>query len=136
MPHLHLVAEFCQSLAGAGCQFFDDLDGEDLRTEFCQHRRLVSAPRANLQHALPGREHRQLGHQGHDVRLADRLVGLDRQRRVIVCLGAQSLAYEHVSRHRAHRLEHPGVGDPAGFDLTGNHALARVCVLGICHRLL
>ena len=43
--------------------------GPDLARQLRQHRRLISRPRAHLEHALPPAGPQQLGHQRHNVGL-------------------------------------------------------------------
>jgi hypothetical protein len=110
----------------------DDLDRVDLVGELRENGRLIAAAGAHLEHARVGPEGRQLAHQRHNERLADRLIVTDRQRTVVVGAVAQRLGNERMSRHTPHRFEHARVADPGRGELLAHHALAR-CLHVVSH---
>jgi hypothetical protein len=76
---------------------------------------------------------RKLRHQRDDVRLRDRLAVADRQRPVVVGVLRLVGIDEQMTRHAAHRIEHPPVVDVAARKLPLHHprALRGAVVIGI-----
>ena len=91
----------------------DPFDRVDVVAELRQYRGLVTAPRADLEHA-PTRAPRaqQFGHARDDVRLRNRLSGANRQRRILVGADRERLLDEDMARNGGHRGEHTLVDDP------------------------
>ena len=78
----------------------------------------------------PARRREQLGHAGDDVRLADRLAGLDRQRLVgvgEVALGSPARTPRAAPGHRARGRARRAM--PRGAELARDHRGARLCAL-------
>jgi hypothetical protein len=64
---------------------------------------------------------RFLAHEGHGVRLRDRLLTLDRQRAVVVRPLPQMRRHKLLTRHAPHRLQHPTIRNAATNELLGDH---------------
>ncbi len=98
-----------------------DLYAEDFRADLREHRCLVAASGADLQHHAFLLYAGELGHQGHDERLADCLLPTDRQGAVEVGVFADFLRHEQMARYIAHRLKHEWVGDAPLLELAFDH---------------
>ena len=96
-----------------GDQRADALDGVHLARDVREHRGLVAAAGADLEHVAElAAVARELGHARDDPRLRDRLPVADRQRRVLVGADRQRFVDEDVARHRVHRGQHDLVRMP------------------------
>ncbi|MGF6936095.1 hypothetical protein OKW41_005257 [Paraburkholderia sp. UCT70] len=129
-----LVAEPLQALARAlgeaRVAFYGIHPARDLRGD----RGRIAGARANVEHAIAGL---QLGGREHlrdDVRLRDRLLAADRQRRIVIREFAQIGWHECLARHAPHRLDHAVVAHAALHDLPFDHPCARF--VEIAHRRL
>ena len=107
LEHHVLDAEFLERGLGALRQRLDALDGVDLPDERREHRGLVSAARANLEHLadLAPAFDEHLGHACDDVRLGNRLAESDGQRRVFVGARRQRFVDEDVAGNVADAIE-------------------------------
>ena len=63
----------------------------------------------------------RLGHERDDVGLRDGLLVADRQRRIVVGVGALRLGHEQVAWHPAHGVEHARGANVAGRELLLDH---------------
>src|SRR5436189_68643 len=101
-------------------------DRRHVRPEPRQDRRLIAGSRPDLEDAITGSDREILGHLGDHVRLADRLAGADREGLVRVRVALDGIRDEQLARDRAHRRQHPFVGDPTLAQLAGDHSRPRV----------
>src|SRR5438552_762643 len=125
--HAVAIAEGVEQVAGPERQLGDALEREHAGAELGQHGGLVPRAGSHLEHALIAvRELQRLAHEGHHVRLRDRLARADRQRRVLVRMRLQSRLDEQVAGDAAHRLEDAPVGDTPCRELRRDHAVAVV----------
>src|SRR5688500_11345381 len=109
------------ALAGGLCELRMTLDRGDLAAEEREYGRLVAGAGADLQDALAGSRGEQLGHPPDDVRLADRLARLNRERLVGVGEAPPIIGDEQLSRDGAHRPQDPLVADAPGPKLPRDH---------------
>ena len=93
-------------------QRLDPLHAVDFFGDLAEYRGLVSAARADLQHAAGRLEHQPVGHQRDDIRLADGLPVPDGQgassEGAVALLSREKL----IARRRAHGGDHPRIRDP------------------------
>ena len=96
--------------------------------EYCS---LITATRADLQNAVRGLDFEQLGHQCHDVGLADGLAATDRQGPIIVSRGLQLRRYKKVPGHLSHGFDDALVIDatPGWHQLLAHHSFAGLSVI-------
>ena len=97
---------------------------EDVGGDLGEDRGRVTRARADLEHLVAALELERVGHQGDDVRLRDRLIGIDRQRGVVVGELNEVRRHEFVARHAAHGAHDGRVPYAASRDLPLDHALA------------
>ena len=95
-----------------------------MRSEPRQHRALVSAPAADLQHTITGRKVKDIGHQRHDIGLGDRLPLTDWQRDVAVRVALLVGSDKGMAGHPAHRLHYPLAEHLATGRVGGRHGIA------------
>ena len=107
----HRVAQLPQPLARGIRKLRQRLDAPDMRCDVRQHCCLVSRPGADLQHAAVLVQAQGLRHQGNDIRLRDRLVQADRQRRVLIGGVLEFVRDEQMPGHRGHGIQHRGFGN-------------------------
>ena len=88
------------------------LDRIDIARQPAQHRGLVAAARADLQHPVPRLYIQRLGHQADDIGLADRLGAVDRQGLVLPGLVEEFLVHEDRPVDRFDRRQHTRVHHP------------------------
>ena len=85
MQHMHVaVAEIGEPRGRLFRELADALDGIDLAGNAREHGRRIARAGADLEHTLAALEPQRLDHEGDDVGLRDGLLGLDRQRRILV----------------------------------------------------
>src|SRR5581483_6370943 len=89
-----------------------------------EHGRLVARSGPDLEHPRPAAELQRLAHEPHDVGLRDRLLGADRQRRVVVSPPAPRVRDEEVPGHAPDRIQYGLVRDAARRELLGDHLRA------------
>jgi hypothetical protein len=82
------------------------LDAVDATRQPRQHRRLVARAGADLQHLVARLHLQRLRHQGHHLRLAQRLPEADRQRAVLVGLIEEGRRHESLPRDSLDRPQH------------------------------
>src|SRR5579862_926479 len=93
-------------------QRLDSLDGVELGHQRREHRRLIAAAGADLEHTLRRTTFEErLGHARHDVGLRDGLAVADRQCGIFVRAASQCLVDEDMSWHVADAIEHGEVAD-------------------------
>ena len=92
------VAEFFECPLRRAPERFDDFDGVDFLDQAAQHGRLVSATRADFQHAVGGLRVDRLGHERHDEGRRDGLLFPDGQGHVLVGQFAGRPGNELVAR--------------------------------------
>ena len=85
------VPQLLQPLRGHFGQVRADLKGINQVGELRQNCGLVTRTRTDFQHLLSRLDLKDLGHQGHDVRLRDRLALPDGERMILVGLALQRL---------------------------------------------
>ena len=115
------VAEPREPLAGRSRERLEALDGVDLAREPAQDGRRIARARADLEDALTASKPERLDRQRDDVRLRDRLVVADRERRVLVGELGELRRQECLARDPTKRLEHSRVGDPAAREMSIDH---------------
>ena len=122
--HVHVrIAELPQAPLRRPRELLVALDRIDLGRDAAQHGGRVAGSGADLEHAVARRELERRGHRRDDVRLRDRLPGLDRQRRVLVGELGELGGDERLTRHGPHRGEDRLVAEAAGHELL-DHAAA------------
>ncbi len=121
--HVAVAQAFERALRGAA-ERFDDFDGVDILDQAAEHGRLVSAARADLQHAIGRLRIDRFGHEGDDERGRDGLLVADRQSHVFVGQLARRARHELVARRAAHGVDHPRVLHSGVDDRRGDHPLA------------
>jgi hypothetical protein len=121
-PH-GCIAQRVQGLLRGHRQLRDTLDAEHRGGELGEDCGLVAAARADLQHALGTAQRERLRHEGHHVRLGDRLPVADGKRMILIGGAAAARRDEEMPRHTPHRLEHPGIADVTILDLQPHHPL-------------
>jgi hypothetical protein len=97
----------CQPPSSLLGELRDQFDAEDALRELRQDRRLVAQPGTDFQHAVARTDVEQVGHDGDDERLRDRLAESDGQGRVGVGVRPKFDRNELVARHFAHDIEYP-----------------------------
>ena len=102
------------------------LDGVDAPRQPRQHRGLVAGAGADLQHLVGLLDLQRLGHQRHDLRLADGLALRDRQRLVLVGLVVEMRQHEVLARDALQRRQHARVGDARAPQAHDEADLARL----------
>ena len=110
------VSQGQQTFLGESCEFFNHFDGEDLSRELGQDGRLITEPRADLEHRLVRLRIEEIRHQGADERLGNGLVEADRERHVVVGHGSERRWHEKMPAEPLHRRGHPRV-EPVFADL-------------------
>src|SRR5262249_49026092 len=66
---------------------------------------------SDLKHGLVPRKRQRLGHQPHNVWLADGLAAVDGQRPIGICQMTRSLRHKPLAGHAAHGGQHGGRGE-------------------------
>ncbi len=135
---LHVViAQIGEQAVGVFAQIRIPLQRVDDPCQPAQHRRLIPAAGADLQHGILHRQAEHLRHQRHDVRLRDRLAAANGERVVIIRQHAQVVGQKAVARNRAHRVQHARIVDVARFQLFADHPFAEHFKIGLrSHTLL
>ena len=110
------VAQAFQRPFGPQTQRLDDLDRVHFLDQRAEHRRLIAAAGADLQHAIRGLRVQLLGHERDDERRGDGLAFADRQAHVIVGAGPLVGRHEFVPQRGPHGLQHPRILDAVGHD--------------------
>ncbi len=87
-------------------------DRIDIARQPAQHRALVAAARADLEHPVARLDLQRLGHQADDIGLADRLGAVDRQGLILPRPIQELLVHEDGAVDRLHRRQHARIGDP------------------------
>ena len=106
------MRKFLEAQARAVQQRVDALNAVDETHQRREHRGLVAAAGADLQHlARRAAFEQRLGHLRDHERLRDRLAVADRQRRVFVRARRERFVDEQVTRHVADLIEHLRVDD-------------------------
>jgi len=106
-------AQSAQIGARLGQQRRDAFDRVHFDRQLRQHRRLVAATGADLQHLAqlaPGAQ--RLDHQGDHIGLGNSLRKAYRQRIVVVSAACQRLLHEQVARYDTQCRKHALVGNP------------------------
>ena len=96
-----------QTVSRLRSELFDELDAVDMLCQQSQDRRLIAQPGPDLQHRIRGPHIEQVGHDGNDEGLRDRLAEADRHRRVGVGVRPQFQRNEFVARYPAHDIHDP-----------------------------
>ena len=99
-------------------------DAVDFGSKPAQDSRRITRAGTDIEHAIAGCDLGSFDHQGHDIRLRDRLSFRDGKRTVFVSKFLHPPVYENFARHLAHRFQHAHIGHTAPNDLRGDHALA------------
>ena len=95
-----------------GDQRSDALDAVHVAGDVREHRGLVAAAGADLEHFVElAAVARKLAHPRDDPRLRYRLAVADRKRRVVIRADGERLVDEDVARHAVQCREHDFVGD-------------------------
>ena len=102
----------------------DPLDAEDAGGEASENRRRVAGAGTDFEHALVPTQLERLADRGDHPRLRDRLLILERQRRIRIGAAGEPLVDESLAGDLSHRREHAFVGDAAPAQLALDHALA------------
>src|SRR5688572_17950077 len=111
-----------------------ELHRDDLRAEFRQDRRLVTAAGSNLQHSLRPSQLQKLGYASDDIRLRDSLTAADREGTVRVSRVRFQPGNESMTRNLKHCLENLGVVDTPCSKLNINHLFSfiySICEAGV-----
>ncbi len=102
-------------------QLLVPLDGIDLANHFREHRCRVSGAGPYLQGAAAGARLDALDHEGDDIGLRNGLVGLDRQRRILVRELGEFVGEKSLARDTSHRFEHRWIAHSARGNLIADH---------------
>src|SRR5438046_2170690 len=86
-------------------------DGHDIVRELCEHRGLISRPRAHLEHVMRRVDVQKLGHPRDDIWLRDRLTLRNSERVIAVRDVLVFLPDKTLARNLGHCSEHPFVLD-------------------------
>ena len=86
--------------------------------------RLVAGARSDFERSFLPLQLEALRHQGHDIRLGDRLPLPDRKGIILIGRAADGRRDEQMPGHGRHGLEDPPVGDVAGPELRIHHVAA------------
>ena len=108
-------------MRAACCPSFGDLDRVDVLDQRAEHRRLVAAAGADLQHLVGRLRIDRFGHVGHDERRRNGLAFADRQGHVEIGIAALGDRHELVPRRGAHGLDHPRILHARADDLLVDH---------------
>jgi cysteine desulfurase / selenocysteine lyase len=126
-PHMHVdILQTLERLLGTPRKPVDNFNRVDFFHKRAEHCRLVSAPRADLQHAIPGLRIELLGHVGHDVRRRNRLRVTNRQGGIKIGLRLPFLEHEFVPRCTFHYFEHPRIFHPRSLDFLIDHLFTKL----------
>ena len=101
------VSQRLEAVARVLGQFGDDFDGIHPSRNFGQHRRLIAAASADLEHPVVGFEVEEIGHHRDDIGLRDGLFVADAERPIDVSRAALPFRNELVARDARHRRHHP-----------------------------
>src|SRR4051812_24543627 len=129
-PDLDPVADAWEPVepdARLGREVVVPLEGEHPSAHRREDRGLVPGACPDLQDPVVLARVEELGHLGDDVRLADGLAGIDRQRLVRIRAAFVALLHEPVARDQRHRREDAWVADAARAQLALDHAPPVVC---------
>ena len=107
------VAEPGEDVSGMVDERGMALDGEDVIDEFGEQRALISGAGADFEDAVFGTEGERLEHECDDEGLGDGLALCDRERRIVVGLGAKLRSDELVAGHAQHGVEDALVANAA-----------------------
>ena len=103
----------------------DALNGKHILAHLRQHRRLIAAPGAHFKHASEiAAVLQRLDHARHDVRLGDRLLKADGQRRILIRPCRKGLVDKQVPGDKTHCRQHALIAD-ALLAQPLDHAVAR-----------
>src|SRR3569623_1478260 len=91
-----------------GRQYGNDLDAVHLSNQPRQHRSLIAATGTDLQYDIARLGLQQIGHEGDNEGLRNRLTMADRHRRVVISISALISGEKFVTRHLGQRCHHPG----------------------------
>ena len=78
----------------------------------------------------------RLGHEGHDVRLRNRLLFANRHRAVAIGIAANLNRHEEMTRNLPHGFQDPGIPDIPGLKLPLDHLLTLTHHLIFCSELV
>lgn len=121
--HDVLVAQLGQAFFGLFSQRLDDLDAVNLPAELGQHGRLIAGTGADIEGSALGLRLGQLGHQGNDVRLGNRLPMANRQRMVSISNAGLLFGNEAMAGNPAHHLQDLRIDDVAAAEIVFEHSL-------------
>ena len=108
--HLDIAAALSgQTLPGVNGQIFDQFDAVHMARQRCQDRRLITQPGADFEHVVGRLQLEQIGHQGNDERLRDRLAAAAGQGHVVVGKGLQLAAHKVMAWHLGHDIQNAPV---------------------------
>jgi len=99
---LDFVTRGGECSAGAFRQFRNDFDRVDVRAHFGEDCGLITGACAYFQYLVARLHVKQLGHQGYDERLRNRLALANRQGIVVICLVAIVVWDEFLTGYRQH----------------------------------
>src|SRR5271157_1118087 len=127
------ITKLPKQTRGGSAQLGNNLDRIDLPDAFRQYGRLIARARADFQHPhlLPGLD--ELGHQGHDIGLRDRLSLTNRQRIISICQITQMRGHEPMPGHLAHRAQNGLAANSPFPELPLNHLAPVGVVVGFLH---
>src|SRR3546814_14184724 len=94
---------------GEAGQLLVSLDREYLVRHLPHDSGGITGAGADLEHPVPRLQPRRLDHQRDDIGLRNRLLGLDRQRRILNGEFADMLRHEFLAWYGAHRVEQPPI---------------------------
>ena len=83
----------------------------------------MGLPAEAAEHLVPRLDPRLLAHEGHRVRLRDRLLQTDRQGSVFVGQIGQLRRHKLLARHPIYRLQHPRIVNIPPFKLLDDHVV-------------
>ena len=89
---------------------FEDFNAIHLANEPGQYGGLIAGAGPHLQHDIITFRPQQVGHQGDQRRLRDRLVMADGQRPVLIGIAAQGRGHELMPRHGTHGCHYGRIG--------------------------
>ena len=134
MQHVHIrIAELGQHRSSLFGELADALDRINIASNSRQNGRGVTRAGADLQHLFTAFERQSLGHQRDDIRLRDRLIFCDRQRRVFIREFPQRLGQEGLARDGSHGVQNQGRAHPTPCHLAVNHTIAERCKIDLVH---
>ena len=127
MVHVNVfVAKLNQPHSGRVGQFLDPLDRMDFTGDLGKDCSRISGARADLEYLFAALQSQCFGHQCHDVRLGDGLLGLDGQRRIFISEFPHRIWKKQLPGNFSNGLEHRCRAHASSGDLLLDHRSANL----------